>query len=627
MKQRPILVAVIGYIIGILWGLYFQFGMVLCYILILTTYFILKAFFKNSKKRKFKLLSIRRYSRYLKLIFDAKVIFIIAFFSFISNGVIQYQNQRYENSYQDGEKLQVIGIVVSQKIEKQYYDLYQIKLFDSKSFDLYIQVNKKSKELAYGDKIQIQGEYKKPAKQRNYGGYDEVQYLKILKIIGKIKVNQVEVLARKQLNLIKQMANDMNLALKKKIESNLEKEKASILKGLLLGDTTQIEEETKENFRNSNISHILAISGMHVGYIAMAIQILCQRLLGKRKTKVFTIAILIFYVSLTGFSPSIIRAVTLTVLTMGAELINRKRDTWNAIAISLFGILIYNPFLIFNVGLQLSYIGTVGIILFRSIFFKILNFIKGKKLKEILAVSLATQITILPILLYHFNTIGIYFLITNLLVSLIIGPIMIVGFLSLMLKIFTFPLAIGIGILEGIAKFSELPFSKIYIATPHILMIFLYYIVIGAWQPIYKIYHSDYLVATQQRTKNLVALFCYRFREKKKKYEIWISVVLCLIVILNFLPQNLKIHFVDVGQGDCTFIVTPQRKTILVDGGGSLTKEFNVGKKIVLPYLLKQGYTKIDYVIISHFDQDHVRFYFIFIKRDKSKKYYNWKTI
>lgn len=606
MKQRPILIAVIGYIIGILWGLYFSISMVLCYILLLAIYFIIKKFARNHKKRKFKLLSIYRYSRYLKLIFDKKVIFILIIFSLVSNGIIHHQIYQYENTYQEGENLKSKAIVVSQKKEKQYYDLYQVKLLNSKPFYLYIQVKKNEKELEYGDKIQLQGKYIKPQEKRNYGGYDEKQYLRTQKVIGKIKVGQVKALAKRQLNPIKQIANDINVSLKKKIEDNLEKEKAGIVKGLLLGDTTQIEEETKENFRISNISHILAISGMHVGYIAIGIQTLCQKFLGKRKTKMITISLLVFYTLITGFSPSIVRAVTLTVLTMVAGLIYRKRDTWNAIAISLLGILIYNPFLIFRVGLQLSYIGTLGIILFRVTFLRILNFVKNEKLKEMLAVSLSVQIAILPILLYHFNIIGIYFLITNLLVSFIIGPIMIIGFLSLMLKAFAVPLQLGIGILEEISKFSQLPLAKIYIATPGIPSILFYFISIFLLQQIYKIYHLHYLSPTQRRVKNLIALFRYQFRLEKGKFRKRMSVILLIVMLFKFLPGNLEIYFVDVGQGDCTFIITPQRKTILVDGGGSLSKEFDVGKQTLLPYLLDRGYTKIDYVIISHFDQDHV---------------------
>ena len=99
MKHRPILVAVIGYIIGILWGLYFQFSIVPYYILILATYFIVKNFFQKNKKHKFKLLSIRRYSRYLKLVINHKVIFILILLSSISNGIVLNQNDRYKNTY------------------------------------------------------------------------------------------------------------------------------------------------------------------------------------------------------------------------------------------------------------------------------------------------------------------------------------------------------------------------------------------------------------------------------------------------------------------------------------------------------------------------------------------------
>ncbi len=600
MKQRPILVAVIGYVIGILGGLYFSVGMVLCYILLLAIYF------KKSRKRKFKLLSIHRYSRYLKLIFDKKVVFILSIFSLISCGVVLYQNQQYENAYQEGEELQIVGIVVSQKIEKQYYDLYQIKLLGSKPFHLYIQVNKKSKELAYGDKVQVQGTYKKPAKQRNYGGYDDEQYLKTLKIVGRMKVKQIKILANNQLNPIKQLANTVNVKMKERIEKNLDENKAGIVKGLLLGDTTQIDEEVKEKFQISNISHILAISGMHVAYIALGIQALGKRCLGKKKAKIITIIILIFYVFITGFSPSIVRAVTMAVLSISAGLLYRKNDTWNAIAISLFGILLYNPFLILNVGLQLSYLGTIGIILFHSNFLHILNFIKKQKIKEILAVTLSAQVAIFPILWYHFNIIGIYFLITNLLVSIMIGPLILIGFFSLFVSWLAIFLKIGVEILYTVASFSQLPFSKIYVATPSIVSIIFYFIAAVIFKQIYFIYHFNHLTATQKRIKNLIALFQYRFRSQKRRYKRWIAIFFIVVVMFNFLPQNLKIYFVDVGQGDCTFIETPQRKTILIDGGGSLTDEFDVGKNILLPYLLDRGYTSIDYMMISHFDQDHV---------------------
>ena len=79
-----------------------------------------------------------------------------------------------------------------------------------------------------------------------------------------------------------------------------------------------------------------------------------------------------------------------------------------------------------------------------------------------------------------------------------------------------------------------------------------------------------------------------------------------MIFAINILPKNLQVHFIDVGQGDSTFIITPHNKTILIDGGGSLDKNFDIGEKTLVPYILDRGYTKIDYIFISHFDFDHV---------------------
>ncbi len=180
MKQRPILVAVIGYIIGILGGLYFSFSIVLCYILMLAIFIIQrKVFYRHRhKRRKFKLISWKRYRRYLKLIINRNTILILIISSILSNSIVLWQNKNYEEAFQDGKNIEVTGIVVSQKIEKQYYHLYQVKLLSSKHFKVFIQVKKNQKDLAYGDKIRIQGEYKKPEKQRNYGGYDDARIFK-----------------------------------------------------------------------------------------------------------------------------------------------------------------------------------------------------------------------------------------------------------------------------------------------------------------------------------------------------------------------------------------------------------------------------------------------------------------
>lgn len=120
-------------------------------------------------------------------------------------------------------------------------------------------------------------------------------------------------------------------------------------------------------------------------------------------------------------------------------------------------------------------------------------------------------------------------------------------------------------------------------------------------------YHEKNLTPFYQRIKNLVSLAKYRFRENKQRF---ISIILSICLIFSLVkvyPKDLKIYFIDVGQGDSTLIVTPLNKRILIDGGGSEFGDFNVGESTLLPYLLDRGIKKLDYIILTHFDLDHVQ--------------------
>jgi len=118
MKNRPIVIIAIGYIIGILWGLYFKTSIVLCYILIIAIYLIIKKLYIVKRSNQFKLLSFYRYSRYLKVIMNKKSIFILLIISIISNTMVLYQNQYYEKAYQNGQNVKETAIVISNTIRK-----------------------------------------------------------------------------------------------------------------------------------------------------------------------------------------------------------------------------------------------------------------------------------------------------------------------------------------------------------------------------------------------------------------------------------------------------------------------------------------------------------------------------
>ena len=615
-------------------GLYFKRSIVFLYIPIIVIIYLIKKGKKN-KKKKLKILNPKRYFRYFKLFINKQALIIIIIFSIISNSIVIYKNIEYEKSFKDEEILEGTAVVLSQKEEKDYNYTYKIKLLKGKNKNkcLYLKIDKKQEvNLEYGDKIFITGEFQEPQGMRNEGGFNYKEYLKSLNIYGSVKAKNIKVIEQNKGNIFMNFTYKISDEIKENIEEFMGEKYSGLLLGLLLGDSSKIDENIEENFKITSLTHILAVSGAQVSYIIVAMYSLLKRKIGIQKTRVVIIASLIFYTALTGFSPSIVRAGIMGIILMISGLVFRKNDIINSIAISLFFMLVYNPFLLENVGLQLSYLGTIGIIGFNKTIILILKNIQIRnrkwkykinrklillisKIKEILAVTMSASLAVVPVMIYHFNLFGTYFLITNLLASIIIGPITLLGTLLVIIsfisiniaKILSYILKFLIDILLFISSFSKLPISKIYIPTPTITFIIIIYLSLIISLFIYKVFHERNPNTTILRVRNLLALVKYKFKQNRNyiiKRIVIINIVIFLCII--FIPRDLKINFVDVGQGDSTFIITPKNKTILIDGGGSNTGSFDVGENTLLPYILDKGYNKIDLMIISHFDSDHV---------------------
>ena len=170
--KRPIVIAIIGYLIGIIWGIYNKSIFPFWLTIIVCQFIIEKTFIR---KKKFKILSLKRYFRYLKLYINKKSLILIIIMSIISNIVVIELNNQYEKFYSRDEKIDIVGTIISSKNEKNYYNLYTLK---STNKYIYVYVDKKI-NLDYGDKVYLKGKYKKPEIQRNYRGFDYSKYLKM----------------------------------------------------------------------------------------------------------------------------------------------------------------------------------------------------------------------------------------------------------------------------------------------------------------------------------------------------------------------------------------------------------------------------------------------------------------
>lgn len=514
-------------------------------------------------------------------------------------------------------------VVIGSKEEKEYKTYYKVKF---RGVYLYLVLDKEyDLQFKYGDKINVKGIYKKPEIVRNEGGFNQTLFYQSKKIYGKLQAKNVKLIEKGTDFTIGRISSNILEKIENKIESLLGEEKGDLLKGILLGDTSNIKEEQKENFRISNMAHILAVSGMHVSYIVLGLNSILLKIFGKNKTIIITNIFLLIYLCITNFTPSVLRAVMMVVVLNISKIIHRKNDTINTLAFSLFLILLDNPYAITNIGLQFSYIGTIGILFFYPIFQKRLQKREKKKGKiknifilskcyDIFAVMISAQIVILPISIFHFNCLGTYSIFSNIMISIFIGPVIILGLLVIITSFIFFPIAqilcvflkFGLSLILLVSQMSELPFSYIYLVTPQVWQIVLFYILIFLITELYVLYQQEKMSIIQRRIRNLIAMLKIHFHRHDKNYKIFAIFIVLVIIGSNYIPKKLEINFIDVGQGDGTLIETPLHQTILIDGGGSEFSNFDVGKSILLPYLLDKGYNKLDYVMISHADSDHI---------------------
>lgn len=518
------------------------------------------------------------------LITKNKKIIVILICLIISIGYVSILENKYSKI--SDMPIKEMVTIISDIQEKEYKKVCTAKIVrNNKKILINIKMSQDIPSIKYGDSLYIEGEFKQPEEARNYKGYNYKQYLKTKKIIGTVELEKVKILKSSNGSFI----HNIQKYIRDTINGTLTDEEGNLLLAILLGDKDKLSEDIQESFKTSNLSHMLAVSGAHVSYIILGLTYVLQNsIIGKKNGKIVCIIFLLAFMVITNFTPSVTRACIMAILTLFSSIIYRKSDVYTNISVVALITLIFNPYSLLDLGFQLSYGGTIGIIIFikriqeKKSNSKVINYIKQMAL-----VSIYANIIIIPIMMYHFNTVSFTFIISNIMASPILGIIVITGFLFIIASITVKPLTRLIAIfikpiLSILIKISQicskLPFSNILVVTPYMFNVISYYAII---------------------------LYCIKSKKNNK-----CKIIICLLIVLiliNFIiyifPQKLRIFFIDVGQGDSTLIITPDKKTVLIDGGGS--DSFDVGEKVLLPYLLDRRILKIDYVLISHFDTDH----------------------
>jgi len=371
---------------------------------------------------------------------------------------------------------------------------------------------------------------------------------------------------------------------------------------LIFGEQRFIAEGNYQAYQKLGVAHLLAISGTHVGVLVMLIYQLLIRIGVTRETTMMSIVVLLpFYACMTGFSPSVNRAAGMAMFYFIGRLLNARITGASSISICLLGYLLIDPYQLFTAGFQLSFSISFGLIASRGI----LERYQLGKVATSFVVTLLCQVFSVPILAYFFYEISLIGFLVNVIYipvfTLIYFPLTVVSYLLLL----GFPgyvgeLISGLNYLfEGLVLISnqlaDVPFASLVVGKPSALILFLFLLLI---------------------VLSLVLIDIGKIRWSVVASSLLVFVFIFQAFQASFSAQG-EVTFVDVGQGDAIFIQLPyNRGNYLIDAGGVFNfgqqewairkKQFDPGKDILTPFLKSKGIRKLDKLILTHADQDHI---------------------
>ena len=393
--------------------------------------------------------------------------------------------------------------------------------------------------------------------------------------------------------------------LRQKLLTAMPEPDAALIMGMLFGGYDGIDRQTVRDFAATGIVHILSVSGAHIALLAGAVFWLAGRLrLRQGWAAAIAAATLLGYGFLCGFSAPVIRSVIMGLITMAALALERRASAKRALALAVLAMLVYQPYNLFDISFQLSVGCTAGLLYLQPILLQWLSSGLPKSVAQAMAATLSAQLAVIPFLAWYFGTFPVISLFANLLVAPLLEAVILLGLFATVLAGALEPLArlvfVGLSLLLGLGVelnrfLSRLPGGTLQLPAMGIAASAAYYAVLLWACGFAEKWGLSPLVFWRQARRHACA---------------YGAAGLLLAFGLSWFilrPGPLQLHFIDVGQGDATLIITPNRRAILVDAGGALgiQNDFDVGERVVVPYLRHVGVNQIDWLILTHNHQDH----------------------
>lgn len=489
-----------------------------------------------------------------------------------------------------------------------------------------------SDQYRIGQVYQIKGKVQLFAHARNEGNFDGALFYQSQKIDFSIYASQCMLLGYEK-NTLRDVILELKMHLRKVYQNAMKEESAGFYVGMMLGDKSLLSERTKELFAVGGISHILAISGLHMSIIGRGFYKFLRRFGLKFWIAGTMASLLLFgYCYMVGSAISAVRAVGMMVLFFVAQHFGRSYDMLNSLGAIMIYLLGDNPFLIEYSGFQFSVSALIGVGFVGQTLSSGLERGKDRVLHEkkresegislinpfskirkqfsvSVWMSMGITLTTLPIVACCYFEVPLYSPLVNSLALPMLTPIFGLAILGGLVgcvvpaagRIILIPCEGLYAFYEFVCQFVEdLPFGSIITGKPELKMMFLYYLVLFTGVLILKKIRTRRMEKEKCEKTNIGGGFLLSREWMLKR----LLVTLCFFLILC--PQKAKseIIFLDVGQGDGIFIGVEDGTTCFIDGGSSDVNE--VGTYRILPFLKAHGVKRIDYWFISHADADHM---------------------
>lgn len=439
----------------------------------------------------------------------------------------------------------------------------------------------------YDKYVYCRGTLQQLSSFRNPGSFDAEKWNHINGIGGMISKGKVT-MAQADIGWCDQAAL-LNVALKKKIMQDAGSETGNILAGMVFGGSGGIDEETRRIFSDNGLTHILSVSGTHMVLLTGFLMLVLRNV--RRRIKCIIISVmLILYGAVCGFQPPVLRALCMSIVLLYGGSAAEK-----GIILCMTGMimLIFKPVWIYDIGFQLSFGAAAGLIWLLPKIKTALSAYLPLWLSEAAGVTIAAQLSVLPLLLSYFYQFSLISVISNIILVPVLETATILTLLGILLSIIP---ALG-DFLIYIAGFftrqaivqggflSSIPGSVVTVGAMPMWVTVIYYFLLIM----------------------IMDLPCVQFlKNKERKFFIACLSVLLLVELRGVEPclnRDFTVYFLDVGQGDCAVITTADDKTAVIDTGG--LKNYDTGSRILVPFLHSLSKTKVDLLLLSHGDYDH----------------------